>query len=153
MSPHSAPTALLCIAFALLLAGGIEDARRRTIGNGINAALALLAPIWWWANGLAWPDMAVQLGLAVLLFLPFMALFFLNKMGGGDVKMLGALALWLPLGAFAQMLVIMSVAGGAITLLLLAEARWRRASVTAIEVPYGVAIAGAAIALLPGTVS
>ena len=152
--PFSASAILIALAGALLLAGGIEDARHRTIGNGKNAALALLAPIWWWANGLApWPDMAIQFGLACLLFLPFVGLFVMGRMGGGDVKMLGALALWLPLGTFTQMLVVMSLAGGAITLLLMIEAKWRRTSIAAVEVPYGVAIAGAAIALLPGTVS
>jgi len=147
------PTAadqLLLAAGLILVAGGIEDARRRTIGNGKNAALALLAPLWWWANGLSlWPDVAVQLGVAVLLFLPFVGLFALGWMGGGDVKMLGALGLWLPLGAFASMLVAMSLAGGAITLLLLLEARWRRSG-AAVEVPYGVAIAAAALLALPG---
>jgi prepilin peptidase CpaA len=144
---------LVALAFALLVAGGVEDARHRTIGNGKNAALALLAPVWWWSLGLApWPDMALQLGVATLVFLPFVGLFALGWMGGGDVKLLGALALWLPLGAFAEMLVIMSIAGGAITLLLMVEARLRRRE-GAIEVPYGIAIAGAALPLIAGTVS
>jgi prepilin peptidase CpaA len=66
--------------------------------------------------------------------------------------MIGALALWLPLGAFAEMLVIMSLAGGAITALLMIDTRMRRKE-GAIEVPYGIAIAMAALVALPGTVS
>ena len=42
-------------------------------------------------------------------------------MGGGDVKLIGALALWLPLPALIWMLVVMSLIGGAVTLALLIE--------------------------------
>ena len=35
-------------------------------------------------------------------------------MGGGDVKMIGALALWFPFSVFSQLLVTMSLVGGAI---------------------------------------
>jgi len=152
--PHFFPRALLlALAAALLVAGGVEDVRHRTIGNRKNAALALLAPAWWWASGLApWPDMLLQFGLAGLVFLPFVGLFALGWMGGGDVKLLGALALWLPLGAFAEMLAVMSLVGGAITLLLMVESRLRRRP-GAIEVPYGVAIAVAAMPMLAGTIS
>jgi len=140
-------------AGALLLWSGIEDARLRTISNAKNAALALMAPAWWWANGLSpWPDMAWQFAVALAAFAPFVAAFACGWMGGGDVKMLGALALWLPFGAFAQMLVWMSLIGGAITVALMIEARFRPRD-GAIEIPYGVAIAAAAMLLLPRTVS
>jgi len=140
-------------AGALLLWSGIEDARLRTISNAKNAALALMAPAWWWANGLSpWPDMALQFGIALAVFAPFVGAFAMGWMGGGDVKMLGALALWLPFGAFAQMLVWMSLIGGAITVALMIEARVKPKD-GAIEIPYGVAIAAAAMLLLPGTVS
>lgn len=144
---------MLVLAGAILVSSGIEDAHHRTIANGKNALLALLAPLWWHANGLSpWPDMAIQFGLASAVFLPFAGLFALGWMGGGDVKMIGALALWLPLGAFAQMLVVMSLVGGAITAVMMIEARMR-AKKDAIEVPYGIAIAMAALVALPGTVS
>ena len=147
------PAVLILFAGAMLLWSGIEDARLRTISNGKNAALALMAPAWWWANGLSpWPDMAFQLAVAVAVFLPFVGAFACGWMGGGDVKMLGALGLWLPLGAFAQMLVAMSLIGGVITLLIVIEARMQR-RIGRPEIPYGVAIAAAAMMLLPGTVS
>ena len=137
------PLLLILVLGGLLVAAGVEDARRREIANWKNAVIALLAPAWWWANGLpVWPDMAVQLGVAALVFLLFVAVFAAGWMGGGDVKLIGALALWLPLGALATMLVVMSIAGGAVTVLMLAERRLRRRNTDApIEVPYGVAIA------------
>ena len=56
-------TLLLCALALLLVSAGIQDARTREIANWKNAAIALLAPAWWWANGLAlWPDIAVQIG-------------------------------------------------------------------------------------------
>jgi prepilin peptidase CpaA len=61
-------------------------------------------------------------------------------MGGGDVKMVAAIALWLPLGAVLKLLVIMSLAGGVLTIAMLIRHRVAR-SENALEIPYGVAIA------------
>jgi prepilin peptidase CpaA len=137
---------------ALLLSAGIEDARTREIANGKNAAIALLAPVWWWALGLGWDDVATQLLVAAIVFAVFVGAFAAGWMGGGDVKMIAALALWLPLGGLLQMLMVMSVLGGAITLAMMIERRWHR-RIGAVEVPYGVAIAAAALLALPATLS
>jgi prepilin peptidase CpaA len=137
--------ALALAAAALLLSAGIEDARTREIANRKSLALVLLAPLWWWANGAAiWPDAAIQLGLATAALLVFATAFHLGMMGGGDVKLIVALTLWLPLPVLGSMLVTMSLVGGAVTLAMLIERtakRRRGGSDTAIEVPYGVAIA------------
>ncbi|GAA0745476.1 MULTISPECIES: prepilin peptidase [Sphingomonas] len=140
----------LLVALALLLlSAGIEDVRFRTIANAKNAAIALAAPLWWWASGLAlWPDIALQIGCAAIVFALFIAVFAMGAMGGGDVKLIGALALWLPLAPLLRMLVLMSLLGGALTLAMLLTQRLRGRSVGAIEVPYGVAITlGAGIVL------
>lgn len=126
---------------ALLLSAGIQDVRTREIANWKNAAIALLAPLWWASIGLSpWPDMAVQVGVAALVFALFVAAFALGQMGGGDVKLIGALALWLPPMHLLDMLLAMSLIGGALTLAMLIERRLRQDS-AAVEVPYGVAIA------------
>lgn len=139
---------MLAILGALLLAAGIEDARRREIANWKNAAIALLAPVWWVASDVpAWPGMAVQLGVAALVFAVFCVAFHFGQMGGGDVKLIGALALWLPPLACLSMLFVMSIAGGIVTLLMIIDGRIRRSG-TAIEVPYGVAIAAAGLLAL-----
>ena len=147
---------LLGVLAVLLLAAGIEDARTREIANAKNAAIALLAPLWWWSLGLGWSDVGIQLLVAALTFAVFVGAFAAGWMGGGDVKMIGALALWLPLGSLVEMLMTMSVLGGAITVALMLERRWLR-RIGAIEVPYGVAIAAAALlalpAVLPATLS
>jgi len=141
---------LLLVALALLLvSAGIQDARTREIANWKNAAIALMAPLWWWAHGLAlWPDVAVQVGVAALVFAFFVGAFALGQMGGGDVKMIGALALWLPVQPLVWMLVLMSLIGGALTLIMVIESKWRAKTGGPVEIPYGVAIAIAALLVL-----
>jgi prepilin peptidase CpaA len=135
------PLALL----VLLVSAGLEDVRKREIANWKNGAIALLAPVWWVVAGLSpWPDMAIQFALGLGVFALFTGLFALGMMGGGDVKMIGALALWVPLGAVLNMIVLMSLLGGVIAALMLVERRVRRDPEPP-QVPYGVAIACAAL--------
>ncbi|MES2494821.1 MAG: prepilin peptidase [Pseudomonadota bacterium] len=125
----------------LLLMAAWTDIRTRTISNELNAAIALLAIVFWWIAGEAlWPDVVLRIGVALIVFALFALLFVLRLMGGGDVKMIGALALWLPFSALMLMLTVMALAGGAITIVLLVRQRWRP-NAERPEVPYGVAIA------------
>lgn len=138
-------TILLVALGLLLVSAGIEDARKRTIANWKNAAIAGLAPLWWIATGLSpWPDMALLLLSGVVVFALFALAFHFGMMGGGDVKMLGALALWLPLQPLMWLLILMSLIGGLLTVVMMIEHRWRK-SESPLEIPYGVAIAIAAI--------
>jgi prepilin peptidase CpaA len=70
----------------------------------------------------------------------FAGMFYLNVMGGGDVKLAGALALWFTPYETLTLIVVMSIAGGLLTLVVLAGHRLRRKEGRP-EVPYGVAIA------------
>jgi prepilin peptidase CpaA len=136
---------LIFVLGGLLVSAGIEDARTREIANWKTAAVALLAPAWWVANGLQlWPDMAVQFGVALAVFAVFLLIFHFGLMGGGDVKLIVALSLWLPFGAFVMMLMVMSIAGGIVTIVMMIERRIAR-NTREIEIPYGVAIAFAGI--------
>ncbi len=134
----------------ILLSAGTEDARLRTIANWKNALIALLAPIWWVASGMTlWPDIAIQIGIALLVFAFFCGAFHFGQMGGGDVKLIGALALWFPFQSLVWMLIVMSLVGGAITLAIIVD-QWRRKDSGPAEIPYGVAIAIAAMMVVPG---
>ncbi len=136
---------LIFVLGGLLVSAGIEDAKTREIANWKTAAVALLAPGWWLANGLhVWPDMAVQVGIALAVFAVFLAIFHFGLMGGGDVKLIVALSLWLPFGAFVSMLMVMSIAGGIVTIVMMIERQIAR-NKSPIEIPYGVAIAVAGI--------
>lgn len=135
------------LAIALLVAA-FTDIRRRQIDNWLNAAVALGAPAFWWASGLSvWPDMVIQIALALTTFVVLAGLFALKLMGGGDVKLLSALALWLAPITFLKLLIVMSLLGGVLTLLF---AGWhytvtRRRDA---KIPYGVAIASAGLITL-----
>nr|WP_245829143.1 prepilin peptidase [Sphingomonas dokdonensis] len=125
----------------LLLSAGIEDARVREIANWKNATIALLAPLWWLAIGIApWPGMIIQLGVALVVLALFCVAFHFGQMGGGDVKLIAALALWMPVLALIQLILVMSVVGGLITLLMVIDHRLSKRSGNP-EIPYGVAIA------------
>jgi prepilin peptidase CpaA len=141
----SISSVLLGVLALLLVSVGIEDARRREIANWKNVAIACLAPAWWWTAGVPpWPDVAIQIGLAAAVLLAFAVMFRFGWMGGGDVKLIAALALWLPAGPLAWMLIVMSMAGGVLTVIMMLDHAVARRK-TPVEVPYGVAIAIAAL--------
>ena len=132
---------LLGLLAVLLLVAAWLDIRSRTIPNGLNLAVALLAIPFWWTIGLpVWPDVAVHVGVAVGVFGLFAILFALGAMGGGDVKLVAAVALWLPWQAVVMLLVLMSLAGGVLTVAMVARRRLA-AGREPLEIPYGVAIA------------
>src|SRR5918993_592239 len=90
---------LVCLLAVALGVAVVTDWRTRIISNPLNLAIALAAIPYWWASGLGlWPDVAIQIGVAAAVFGLFMIVYHLGGMGGGDVKLLGALALWLPPG-------------------------------------------------------
>lgn len=138
---NAAPWALMLLLAALLGAAALSDFRARTISNRLNLAIALAAPLYWWSVALPlWPGAAIQLGLAALTFTVFALIFHFGGMGGGDVKLAAALALWFAPVELLTMVVIMSIAGAPITLAAWADHRRERAT-GRVKVPYGIAIA------------
>lgn len=138
---------LAALAIALVLAA-LTDWRRRHIDNWLTAAVALGGLAFWWASGLQpWPGIVLQAGLFALTFAVCAGLFALRAMGGGDVKLLAALALWIEPAPFARLLVLMALIGGALTLGMVAwHIQRRRPGLP--EIPYGVAIAAAGLWVL-----
>jgi prepilin peptidase CpaA len=135
---------LIALAIALLFAG-FTDLRSRKIDNWLNAGIALAAPLFWWASGLTlWPDVAIQLGVAAGTFAVLTGLFALGAMGGGDVKLLGALALWIAPWPFLKLVIVMALVGGVLTILFAAWHVTRRQR-DKLAIPYGVAIATAGL--------
>ena len=135
------------LAIALLFAA-FTDIRRRQIDNWLNGAIAAGAPLYWWASGLAlWPGVAWQVGVAAVTLAILAVLFALRAMGGGDVKLLTALALWIDPLNFVRLLIGMALIGGLLTLVLGAWHILRRRR-DKLAVPYGVAISSAALWVL-----
>ena len=147
---------LLGLLAILLVVAAVIDVKTFTISNGLNASVALLAPLYWWSIGLPlWPDAAIQVAVAAAVFVVLAATFYMGMMGGGDVKLAAAIALWFKPFTTLKFLVIMSIAGGLLTLvvLLLHKKRGKApiesdAPLSKPEVPYGVAIAIGALWIL-----
>ena len=142
-------TEILLITLAVLLvAAAVIDVRTFTISNWLNAGVALLAPLYWFSIALPlWPDVAVQLALGLGVFILLAAAFYAGMMGGGDVKLAAALALWFSPASTVKFLVLMSLAGGVLTLVVVVVHRVRRREGRP-EIPYGVAIAFGGLAIL-----
>ena len=139
---------LLGLLALILVVAAVIDVRTFTISNGLNLTVALLAPLFWWSAGLpVWPDAAVQLAVASGVFVLLAAAFYAGMMGGGDVKLAAALALWFSPAATIKFLVLMSIAGGVLTLLIVAWHRVKKREGRP-EIPYGVAIAFGGLAIL-----
>ena len=142
-------TDLLLVALALILVWiAWVDAHTFTISNRINLVVAGLALVHWWSIGLpVWPDGAIRIGVAAAVFALFAIAFYLGAMGGGDVKLAAALALWFtPMGTL-KFIVIMSLAGGLLTIVIAALHKMRGKEGRP-EVPYGIAIAAGGMWLL-----
>ena len=135
------------LAIALVVAA-CTDIRRRQIDNWLNGAVAAGAPLYWWASGLTlWPGVAWQLGVAALTLIILAVLFALRAMGGGDVKLLTALALWIQPLWFLRLVIGMALIGGVLTLALGAWHVARRRK-DKLAIPYGVAISCAGLWVL-----
>lgn len=127
------------LAIALVVAAA-TDIKRRQIDNWLNAAIALGAPIFWWSCHLSFGAIVWQLGVAAATFVVLALLFILRAMGGGDVKLLTALALWIRPISFLHLVTITALAGGALTIAVVFVRLWRKPKAP-LAVPYGVAIA------------
>ena len=97
------------LAILLLLYVATIDVATRLIPNEICLALALLGIVGQLANPM---QIAQSLIVALILFLLLFALYIKKCMGGGDVKLLVALAIGLPLAGVIQLVTITALAGG-----------------------------------------
>ena len=148
---------LLSVLAIILVVAAVIDVRTFTISNRLNATVALLAPLYWWSEHLPlWPDIALQIGIAAAVFAVLAVTFYIGMMGGGDVKLAAALALWFSPASTIKFLVIMSLAGGLLTVIVLIAHRMKPGQIKNSdgetggkpEIPYGVAIAVGALWIL-----
>ncbi len=130
-----------------LLIAAFTDLRRREIDNWLTAAIALAAPLFWLASGLSLGEVGIQFAIALATFAVLVGLFALNMMGGGDVKLLTALSLWIAPVWYLKLIVVMALVGGALTLVV-AALHFARRRQGRVAVPYGVAISAAGLWVL-----
>lgn len=151
---------------ALFIAAGAWDLASFTIPNFLNLALLLLFVIFATAAavsgvGLSWSQVGFHLLAGVIGLAAGMALFAAGVIGGGDAKLYAVVSLWLGLNILFEYTLIASVLGGVLTLALLFLRRMpipssllRHAWLVRLTdrkagVPYGVALAAAALLILP----
>jgi prepilin peptidase CpaA len=109
--------AALAIALGVAI---ISDLKWRIIPNSLNFAILLGAPIAWYAQGLSlWPEIGMQVAAATGLFLFFLLQFNFNLIGGGDVKLLGAVGLWIAPSLMLEFIMGFALIGGAVSLVML----------------------------------
>jgi prepilin peptidase CpaA len=143
-------TEILLGALALLLVtAAVLDLRLRKIPNWLSLAVAVMAPLFWWAAGISfYPEMLERIGSAYLIFLLFFGMFCLGGMGGGDVKLGTALALWFAPQISFIFILITSVVGAVVSVAAWAHHHFVKHAQGKTVVPYGVAIAFGGLAIL-----
>jgi prepilin peptidase CpaA len=150
---------VFCLCFAI-----VSDFRTLIIPNWAPVTLVALFALFA-AIHLDWRGALAHLTVAALVFVVALVFFLARWMGGGDVKLLTAVALWMGPEHAALFTVLMALLGAilAVGLLWLRQYDWvlhhplgqqaviRRlgALAKAGEVPYGVAIGIAALIMVP----
>ena len=130
-----------------LLVAAFTDFRRRQIDNWLTAAIALCAPLFWLSTGLPLNQIGIQFAIALATFAVLAGLFALGMMGGGDVKLLTALSLWIEPLWYLRLIVVMALLGGLLTIAFGAVHLARRHE-GKVAVPYGIAISTAGLWVL-----
>ena len=151
----------------LLVAAAIFDLTSFTIPNILPGAMLVLFLIFLSAMALSghtvsWNEISGHLMAGGLGLIAGMIMFALGWIGGGDAKLFAAICLWLGWDSMLDYAVIATIAGGTLTLALLSlraflvpeffQRQWiSRLLDPKGAIPYGVALAGAALLVLPAT--
>jgi prepilin peptidase CpaA len=155
--------ALLTIFPLLVSLAGASDLLTMTIPNRVSVLLAAGFVTCGLLVGLAPSDAALHLASAVLVLAVGFGMFAAGWIGGGDAKLAAAIALWFGFGSLLDFLLTAMIAGGALTLIILALRRlplpafalgWTWASRLhdrRTGVPYGIALAAAALLVYPSS--
>lgn len=156
-------TAILYLFQILLVTAACRDLATFTIPNWISiSALAAFLPAALLLH-LPLATIGVALGVGFGALILGIIMFALRWIGGGDAKLMAVCGVWLGWSAFLPFLALTCVAGGVLAVVLLAlrnQASWlpvrtpqwlRRLATPGESVPYGVAIAAGALAVLPNS--
>jgi prepilin peptidase CpaA len=138
-----APSWLIAILFIALAGAAIEDAVRLRISNLTCGAVFLSALLAMALHGFTL-GMCQNVVICLAILAIGMPAFAAGWFGGGDIKLLAAIGLWLDFSAVVGMLVAVLMAGGVLALVYLAARRVTRPNPQSpndyAKVPYGLAI-------------
>jgi prepilin peptidase CpaA len=148
---------------ALMAFAASSDLFTMTISNKLSLALVAAFFLLVVVTGMGFAAIGMHLAAAALVLIVSFLLFTQGWIGGGDAKLAAAAALWFGFGYLLDFLVYASLLGGALTLVLiqfrrlplpglLARQHWiMRLHDKAGGVPYGIALAAAALIVYPKT--
>ena len=152
----------LLVVFPLLMAlAASSDLLTMTIPNRIALALVAGFVVVALLAGLDLHTILLHVAAGSLVLVVTFAMFAFGWIGGGDAKLAATTALWLGFGTLPDYLLLSAIAGGALTLGLLAMRQMPLPAFAAgwpwlthlhdhrTGVPYGIALAGAALAVYP----
>ena len=137
-----APTWLVAILFIALAGAAIEDAVRLRISNLTCGAVFVAALAAMAMHGFSlgmWQNALICLAILAIGMPAFAAGWF----GGGDIKLLAAVGLWLDLNAVVGLVAAVFMAGGVLAIVYITARRVMRPDAAPSErarVPYGLAI-------------
>ena len=158
-----ADTIRLMLFPALMAFAASSDLLTMTISNRVSLLLAGGFFALALASGMSGADMRSHLGAATIVLAVTFVFFTRGWIGGGDAKLAAATTLWLGFDYLLNYLFYASLFGGLMTLLLiqfrmtplpalLAGQSWaERLHRKDAGVPYGIALAAAALAVYPDT--
>lgn len=148
----------------MIITAAAFDIWKYIIPNVIVLGLLVLFPV----TALIYPfevDWLSHLGAGLAVFAAGFALYALNWLGAGDVKLLMAVALWAGFADLPEFLLYVALAGGALAILLMLSRRIAMAILVSAKsgdvsklpkilvagepLPYGVAVAFGALYLAP----
>ncbi len=148
---------------ALMAFAASSDLLTMTISNRLSLALAGGFFVLTIITGMSLPAIGMHLAAAALVLTISFGFFAMGWIGGGDAKLAAATALWFGFDFLLDYLVYASLFGGVLTLVLiqfrrlplpgpLARQTWiLRLHESGGGVPYGIALAAAALAVYPKT--
>jgi prepilin peptidase CpaA len=148
---------------ALMAFAAFSDLFTMTISNRLSLALAVGFALLALVSGMGFADIGWHVAAAGLVLAVSFIFFACGWIGGGDAKLAAATALWFGFTHLPDYLLCASLFGGVLTVLLLQFRRWplplllaRHAWIERLHdrtsgVPYGIALAAAALAVYPHT--
>lgn len=148
---------------ALVIFAALCDLTTMKIPNWISGLLLLAFFPAALVGGMSPGDMGLHLAVCVAVLLAGMVMFALRWVGGGDAKLIAAVALWFGVAGIGPLLLSVALAGGAFSMGLLLSRRYVPTIMAAPQgwfgrlmepkgdIPYGVAIAIGALAAYPAS--
>jgi prepilin peptidase CpaA len=148
---------------ALMAFAAASDLFTMTISNRVSLALAAGFLILALLGGMGFHDLLWHIAAGAAVLTVAFVCFALGWMGGGDAKVVAAVALWFGFGHLMDYLLYASLFGGALTLLLLQFRQWPlpytlagqawllRLHAKESGIPYGIALAIGALMIYPET--